>query len=326
MSWPDAKLRIRDILLGVKVTNLFKNPSFETDILGAVPDATLTAVLDPTVGKVGTSSLKCTGSAAAVETVFFRLEDGVTRMPVTGGKVYTWSLHAKTDFTFAGHIGVRYFDAGGVSIVSSFGSGIVSGQVSTVAAAEGWKRLSYTTVAPSNAVSAETDIEESVGWGAGKNMWLDGVNFIQGGDIPYIDGDQPGGAWDGVAHADTSNRGIRRVYLNPPPTIQDWPCAIIYPPSLPEIRRGSGLREKDYRCKLRLIMTDEDADVASELVDTFREIVVDAFDVDVTLGGRVTQAYIESIEEMDTFNYGNKPFIGMESFLRMEMKESFAFA
>ena len=72
---------------------------------------------------------------------------------------------------------------------------------------------------------------------------------------------------------------IAKVYPTPPPTIGDLPCFVIYPPAL-KVERGPGIRIKTYTVRLRLLVTDADLEQAADLVDAYREAVVDVFDTD----------------------------------------------
>jgi hypothetical protein len=120
-------------------------------------------------------------------------------------------------------------------------------------------------------------------------------------------------------------QGIARVYRNPPAAIQDLPCFIIYPPSL-AVARGSSLRVKRYAVRLRLLVLDADVGRAADLVDAYREAVMDLFDIDLTLAG--TCSYIEGPDATDpaSFTYGGRNYVSMDCLLRVVVEAAKVFA
>lgn len=123
--------------------------------------------------------------------------------------------------------------------------------------------------------------------------------------------------------------GIARVYQTPPPTVEDVPCFIIMPPAL-KVERGSSLRIKTYTVRLRCLVSDEDFAQAADLVDAFREAVVDAFDSDVRLDNTVTLIVGPNIEEARGWLYGSsgaqRAFTGMDCLLTVVINEAKAFS
>lgn len=121
---------------------------------------------------------------------------------------------------------------------------------------------------------------------------------------------------------------IARVYEFPPPTVQDIPCFIIGLPAL-KVERAPSLRIKTYRVRLSLLVRDADVDRAAEIADAYREAILDAFDADVTLGGKSTQALAPEFEEGSGLEYpqgsGNY-YVGYQAFLTVEIKEARAFS
>jgi len=118
---------------------------------------------------------------------------------------------------------------------------------------------------------------------------------------------------------------IKRVYETPPGTVQDLPCFIIYPPAL-TVERGSSLRIKHYTVRLRLLVSDADLDRAADLVDAYREAVIDVFDGDVTLNGTCTQIVGPAVEEAASSSYGGRDFTSIDCLLTVEIKEAKAFS
>lgn len=323
MSWAAAKARIKTVLEGVKITNLVETPSFETDDIGWVVDAGLTAIHDTAVFFLGTKSLKITGGAGSSKTLYI-LKADATRMPVTANEFYSFSLHLKPDAANGvtipqGSPVIQWYDSGGSLISTTLG--IISSFPST----DDWRRVDVSAVAPANAVTARPGWREVAFWASAKILYFDGVMFNQGSLLDYIDGSQAGCGWDGITDESTSHRGVKAVYANPPSKIADWPCFVIFPPALEVPNRLSGGRQKEYRVRLLLIGSDENLSSIAGFVDAMREEVVDAFDDGVTLSGNATQAYIEEVAPASRFEYGGENFTGIEHFLRVELKETYNF-
>jgi len=126
---------------------------------------------------------------------------------------------------------------------------------------------------------------------------------------------------EGVSITDPESE-IVRVYPNPPGTVQDVPCFIIYPPALTVVRQSSSLRKKVYTIRLRLLVTDADLATASALVDAYREAVVDAFDADLTLNFTASIIDGPNMEEAASFTYGQRQFTGMDCILGITLMEA----
>jgi len=132
-------------------------------------------------------------------------------------------------------------------------------------------------------------------------------------------------ALDGLSITSPTNLAVKRVYENPPGTIQDWPAFIIYPPSM-DATVGPGSRWRDYRVRLLMIISDQDMSQAAAIADAFREVLIPAFDAKVSLSGNATQCYIVGCETVGYFGIGEKVLIGFNSSLRVEVKETVAFS
>jgi len=126
---------------------------------------------------------------------------------------------------------------------------------------------------------------------------------------------------EGVSITDPVSE-IKRVYPNPPGTIGDVPCVIVYPPALTVVRQSSSLRKKTYTIRLRLLVTDADLATASALVDAYREAVVDAFDADLTLNYTASIIDGPNMEEAASFTYGQRQFTGMDCILGITLMEA----
>lgn len=129
---------------------------------------------------------------------------------------------------------------------------------------------------------------------------------------------------DGLAITSPS-LSIKRVYEFPPATVQDWPAFILYPPSGSN-QHGPSSRFRNYRQRLRLIVSDQDMSQAAAIADAFREVLLSAFDSNVGLSGHATQALIQDWDEVGTFPIAEKVFIGFDTFLSVEVKQTVAFA
>lgn len=109
---------------------------------------------------------------------------------------------------------------------------------------------------------------------------------------------------------------IKRVYENPPNTLQDWPCFVIYPPAIENVQRHSGgWRITTYRARLRCITSDQDWDQAAARLDTIREATIDAFDLDTRLDANVTIIRGPTVEEAVQIPYGERTFLGFDVML-----------
>ena len=97
---------------------------------------------------------------------------------------------------------------------------------------------------------------------------LEGVSITQGSDSPIT-------------------QSLARVYEFPPETVQDLPCCVMNGATLISERRVS-LRHKVYEEAIDLMLIDEGQTRAVELVEAYREAILDAFDADITLNGNAS--------------------------------------
>ncbi len=118
---------------------------------------------------------------------------------------------------------------------------------------------------------------------------------------------------------------IAKVHEDPPGSIVDLPCIVIYPPAL-NVRRQNSIRYKDYRVRLRLLVSDVDLSRAAALIDSYREALVDVFDAELTLGGNATNIEGPEIEEGSAFTIGGKTFTGFDAFLTVHLREGKSFS
>lgn len=122
---------------------------------------------------------------------------------------------------------------------------------------------------------------------------------------------------------------IKRVYANPPGTVQDWPSFIISPPGMHNTLGGS-FRQRTYRVPILMVASDQDMAQAAAICDAFREVFVTAFDSNVGLSGHATQCYAEDIDPAGGYFIppiaGGKLFQGFQAYLHLEVKETVAFS
>lgn len=133
-------------------------------------------------------------------------------------------------------------------------------------------------------------------------------------------------ALEALAITSPTALSVKRCYEFPPATIQDYPAFIIYPPSL-DVQVGPSSRVRTYRPKLRMIVSDQDMSQSAAIADAFREVLVTAFDDKVDLTGTVTLCWIERCDELAGFEIPvGKMWIGFDSFLHLEIKETVNFS
>jgi len=118
---------------------------------------------------------------------------------------------------------------------------------------------------------------------------------------------------------------INRVYPNPPGTIGDVPCVIVYPPAV-TVDRANSVRTKHYTVRLRLLLTDADLAQAAALVDAYREALIDLFDDELTLSTTATAIEGPTVEEASSFTYGAKAYTGFDALLTVHIEEGKAFS
>jgi hypothetical protein len=158
--------------------NVVTNPSFETG----------------TVGWAGTSTVGVT-----LGTVSERQAFGAWSLQASGGGVLgattTASLGSGSAYTASAY--VRLLGGAGSVQISLGGT---SNRVPITGT--GWRRISVGTVTPS-AASYTLAIQR---YDAADALYIDGVQLEAGSITTYLDGDQDGCIWEGVAHASRSIR------------------------------------------------------------------------------------------------------------------------
>lgn len=306
------------MLEGIKVTNLVENPSFEVDGNGILYDAGLGGVLSTADKVVGNQSVLVASTAGgANKSVFILKADGSTNFSVTAGLLYTVSVWLKRGPGGAGNVtlrlGIEWYDSTPTLISREYGLEILENSTFSLVAGVDWARKSYTADAPVGATQARLFIEDTGSvWTTGKDIYMDGWMFNEGGLQDYVDGTMPGCAWDGTAQASTSRRALKRVYETPPNGLQDLPCFILYPAGQRPERRPSGWRVDHYALTVRLAAHDTDWDRAAAIMEAYRELVVSAFDSDVQADGHATLVNGPEVSQGVQFPYGDKMYLGMD--------------
>lgn len=117
---------------------------------------------------------------------------------------------------------------------------------------------------------------------------------------------------------------VKRVYATPPAAIQDVPAAVIFPPSVRTVR-GQSLRIKTYRVRIRFLVLDSDLDVGADIVDSYREALIDMFDLNLTLNGNVVTIQGPDIDEAKSVNWAGKDYTMFEAWLGLEVKDGISF-
>src|SRR3990172_167240 len=106
--------------------------------------------------------------------------------------------------------------------------------------------------------------------------------------------------------------GIKKVYDDPPSTVEDHPCFILYGSTGQVEGMGGGdATEEDHTERCRLLVHDSDLDRAARLVRAFRAATIEAFK---TEAGLAATAIVFSFrwEEPKDFGYGGRDFTGQD--------------
>lgn len=197
------------------VTNLCRNPNFETGVSGVVTN-NVTAVQSADWVLAGTRSLKVTPSTTSTES-YVSLDSGPggMRSGMAAGGTYTASVTMVMSATmgasepqYARTIQIVYVTPSGTTVVSSRqGDNTISEQI-----------LNVTATIPVNATEAWIRLYNGTGTGASRDVYFDGVMLTTGSTyVPFFDGsfddsDVHTYAWTGTANASSSTRVETDVY------------------------------------------------------------------------------------------------------------------
>lgn len=119
---------------------------------------------------------------------------------------------------------------------------------------------------------------------------------------------------------------IARVYETQPKQASDFPCVIIMGTAKGPPERSSGLRQRDYTARLRLLVQDADINRAADIIDAFQEAIVDAFDQNLTLNTKVSNLNGPEWEEPATLDAGGQNQQGADGFVTFRMLDNPGFA
>jgi len=176
-------------------TNFDDNPSAEVDAAGAT-GLSATVVRDTIDSWVGGASFKTTTTNVSGSGVEKKKRDG-SRFSVTAAQVYTWTLRLKCASAKNMKAQILWYNSGG---------GLIQTDEGAFTFGSGWIQPTLTVTAPTGAVTAALRLLTDGAQGV-FDFWLDASFFYLGSTLLlYVDGDQPGCAWDGTAHQSTSAR------------------------------------------------------------------------------------------------------------------------
>lgn len=199
-------------------TNLFKNPSLETNAaLWTTSAGTLTR--STTLSAYGGASLRLQSAAGAGDVSIYA-PGGTSGAPVVPGQYYTTSCYIRAGATPAGWAWwVDWADAAGNSMGPLYGSATV------VSTTSGWTRVYLTAQAPIGAAYARPFLY-STNPGLNQLHYFDGFLFEKGEIGPFFDGSTATAgtktyAWTGTAHASTSTETDTQFFYFPPRTYLD---------------------------------------------------------------------------------------------------------
>lgn len=119
---------------------------------------------------------------------------------------------------------------------------------------------------------------------------------------------------------------IQRVFESPPAQLSDFPCIMIVGTMKAEPDRSAMLQDRDYIAKIRLFVEDADIDRAYLIIDAFQEAILDAFNSNLQLNGKVTNLHGPSWDFPGFLDAGGREVRGAEGLVRFSMADSPAFA
>lgn len=108
------------------------------------------------------------------------------------------------------------------------------------------------------------------------------------------------------------------VYENPPETLQDLPCAVIFPPGRGVNRANAALQRRLYNVRIRVFVTDESLATAADLLDNFAEEFLDAFDAAVRANSTASLVVGPEVEAPAEFLYADRSLVGFDAILTVQ--------
>lgn len=130
----------------------------------------------------------------------------------------------------------------------------------------------------------------------------------------------------GVAITTPLAQSIARVYETPPKIAPDFPCIIIVGTAKGEPERSADIRTREYTSRIRLLVKDADVNRAADIIDAFEEAIVDRFDINLTMNGKVSNLHGPSWLEPGTLDSGGQDQWGADAFVRFVMVDNPGFA
>lgn len=111
-------------------------------------------------------------------------------------------------------------------------------------------------------------------------------------------------------------QSIARVYAEPPGTVQDLPCFVMYGSAAGtvEYSAGGASIEESETEHLRLLIRDADLERAAEFTREYRKALIAAFKSEAGLGAHGLIVRLRW-EELSGFRYGNKDHAGQDFFI-----------
>lgn len=131
---------------------------------------------------------------------------------------------------------------------------------------------------------------------------------------------------NGVAVAAPIATSLVRVFETPPKQVSDFPCVIIIGTAKAEPERAMAIRDRNYTARLRLIVQDADINRAADIIDALQEAIIDAFDANLTLNGKVSNLTGPQWLEAGVVDAGGQDQWGCDAFVRFLMTDSPTFA
>ena len=306
-------------------TNLVTNPSFEVNTSGWASNASATISRISSDGFFGGSCLQVTKSAVTQSGAY--TSTGMSG--IIAGNNYTLSAYVKIPIGQESSI-IRVW--GDWSTGTSYISTMASSNTSSISSTDGWKRITVTGTAPSNAQQLNIYILQTVVGTAGQKFLLDGVMLEQSSNVlPYFDGSYAdplakaiSTSWNGTPNASTSTmqywttegtNWTEQCYLNfPSLSFLSAPLSAIY---------GVFEVEKEVNSSRPLIH------IVNTLTNKRFEINIDGYDVTYSFDGQelsntgftVANNHFSVGIHMPTlaksFNFELSSFFGSPEFLQM---------
>jgi len=116
----------------------------------------------------------------------------------------------------------------------------------------------------------------------------------------------------GVSITSPTAMAIKKAYEDPPATVEDHPCFILYGSAgQAEWMAGGDATEEDHTERCRLLVHDAELERAARLVRAFRAATILAFRAESGLQGHAT-VFGFRWEEPKAFTYGGRDYTGLD--------------